>query len=95
MHLRHMRLPGFQVIAFLQGGWQNRILARAINEMGSYNPIRHVPAVKAPVLLVAATHDTLCPIAIARRAANINSLVRCVSDDLEDRSIIHLSVHVG
>ena len=64
---------------YAQGGWQNRILARALNEMASYNPIRHVAAVQAPVLMVVATNDTLCPIAMARKAAALNSRVRCAA----------------
>ena len=47
--------------------------------MASYNPIRHVAAVQAPVLMVAAANDTLCPIAMARKAAALNSRVRCAA----------------
>ena len=73
----------------VQGGWQNRILARAVNEMASYNPIWRVPAIKAPVLLMPATNDTLCPIAVARRAATLNSLIRCAWGPGQREEIAH------
>lgn len=66
----------------IQGGWQNRILARLANEMSRYNPIHYVPKIKAPVLLVATTKDALCPIAIARRAAELNSNVQLLERDV-------------
>lgn len=65
----------------LQGGWQNRILARLANEMSRYNPIHYVPQVKARVLMVATTKDALCNINVARRAASLNPLVRLVEKD--------------
>ncbi len=65
----------------VQGGWQNRILARLSNEMSRYNPIHYVPQVKAPVLMVATTRDALCSIHLARRAASLNPLVKLVEKD--------------
>ena len=65
----------------LQGGWQNRILARLSNEMSRYNPIHYVSQVKAPVLMVATTRDALCSIHLARRAASLNPLVKLVEKD--------------
>ena len=65
----------------MQGGWQNRILARLSNEMSRYNPIHYVPQVKAPVLMVATTRDALCSIHLARRAASLNPLVKLVEKD--------------
>lgn len=41
----------------------------------TYNPIRSVPRIAAPVLLVAATNDTLCNFALAERAARLNPKV--------------------
>ena len=65
----------------MQGGWQNRILARLANEMSRYNPIHYVPQVKARVLMVATTKDALCNINVARRAASLNPLVSLVEKD--------------
>ena len=65
----------------VQGGWQNRILARLSNEMSRYNPIHYVPQVKAPVLMVATTKDALCSIHLARKAASLNPLVKLVEKD--------------
>lgn len=65
----------------MQGGWQNRVLARLANEMSRYNPIRVVPRVQAPVLMVATTLDTLCPVSVARKAAELNSRVQLVLRD--------------
>ena len=65
----------------MQGGWQNRVLARLANEMSRYNPIHYVPSIKAPVLMVATTQDTLCALHVARRAAALNPLVTLVEKD--------------
>ena len=65
----------------VQGGWQNRVLARLANEMSRYNPIHYVPSIKAPVLMVATTQDTLCALHVARRAAALNPLVTLVEKD--------------
>ena len=62
----------------MQGGWQNRILARLSNEMSRYNPIHSVPQIKAPVLMVATTNDAVCSIHVARKAASLNPLVKLV-----------------
>jgi pimeloyl-ACP methyl ester carboxylesterase len=64
-----------------QGGWQNRVLARLSNELSRYNPIDKVPEVQAPVLMVAATRDSLCPVKVARRAAELNSNVKLLLKD--------------
>ena len=65
----------------MQGGWQNRVLARLANEMSRYNPIHYVAQIKAPVLMVATTQDTLCALHVARRAAALNPLVTLVEKD--------------
>lgn len=44
-------------------------------EFTTYNPIRSVPRVAAPVLLVAATNDSLCPYELVERAAALNPKV--------------------
>jgi hypothetical protein len=74
-----------RLLCCLQGGWQNRILARLANEMSRYNPIHYVPQVKARVLMVATTEDALCSINVARRAASLNPLVRLVEKDAGER----------
>ena len=61
--------------ACVQGGWQNRALVRMAAEFTTYNPIRSVPRVAAPVLLVAATNDSLCPYELVERAAALNPKV--------------------
>ena len=73
--------------AHVQGGWQNRILARLANEMSRYNPINYVAQVKAPVLMVATTRDALCNIDVARRAASLNPLVKLVEKDAGESPI--------
>lgn len=73
----------------MQGGWQNRILARLANEMSRYNPIHSVPQVKAPVLMVATTQDALCSIEVARRAASLNPLVKLVEKDAGEWLLSH------
>lgn len=78
----------------VQGGWQNRILARLANELSRYNPIHYVPEVKAPVLLVATTQDALCPIAVARRAAELNSNVQLLEKDVgASPLLLHAHLH--
>ncbi|CAL8463633.1 g3167 [Coccomyxa elongata] len=72
------------------GGWQNRVLARLANEMSRYNPIHYVPKIKAPVLLVATMKDTLCPIAVAHRAAELNSNIQLLEKDVG-----HFDVYLG
>ena len=61
--------------ACVQGGWQNRALVRMAAEFTTYNPIRSVPRVAAPMLLVAATNDSLCPYELVERAAALNPKV--------------------
>ncbi len=75
----------------MQGGWQNRILARLANEMSRYNPIHYVPKIRAPVLLVATTKDTLCPIAVAHRAAELNSNIQLLEKDVG--ALLHFCMH--
>ena len=59
----------------VQGGWQNRALVRMAAEFTTYNPIRSVSRVAAPVLLVAATNDSLCPYELVEKAAALNPKV--------------------
>jgi pimeloyl-ACP methyl ester carboxylesterase len=73
-----------------QGGWQNRILARLVNELSRYNPVWSVPAIQAPVLMVVATKDELCPLEVARRAAAGNPRLRLV-----EKHAGHFDVYVG
>ena len=44
----------------VQGGWQNRALARLVNELARYNPAWDVPYIRAPTLMVVASDDRLC-----------------------------------
>ena len=73
----------------MQGGWQNRVLARLANEMSRYNPIHYVPSIKAPVLMVVTTQDTLCALHVARRAAALNPLVTLVEKDAGGQPALH------
>ncbi|KAF8058352.1 aidA [Scenedesmus sp. PABB004] len=54
-----------------QGGWRNmaRAAYAAEHALARTSPIAHVGGVAAPLLLAGATHDSLCPMAIVRRAA--------------------------
>lgn len=63
------------------GGWRNLVRARLTLEMGRYSPIDHLPRVRAPVLVVAATNDTLCPVGEVRRAPSVNPRVRLLLRD--------------
>jgi pimeloyl-ACP methyl ester carboxylesterase len=63
------------------GGWRNLVRARLTLEMGRYSPIKFLPEVKAPVLMIAATNDTLCPIAEVRRAPLVSPRVRLLLRD--------------
>jgi hypothetical protein len=45
------------------------VLARLALETSSYSPMDHLHRVAAPVLLVAAAYDTLCPPEVVRAAA--------------------------
>ncbi|KAF8073154.1 aidA [Scenedesmus sp. PABB004] len=56
-----------------QGGWTNRARACLALELfvHRYSPIACVPRVAAPVLFVAASRDTLCPVDAVRRAAGL------------------------
>jgi len=63
------------------GGWRNLVRARLTLEMGGYSPIKFLPNVEAPVLVVAATNDTLCPVEEVRRAPSLNPRVRLLLRD--------------
>lgn len=50
-----------------QGGWRNAV--RAIIALESlYRPIRHIPNIRAPLLYLAATNDTLIPLESVTKA---------------------------
>lgn len=52
-----------------QGGWQNKVLARLALETTAYSPIEYLRYVRAPVLFMSASQDTLCPTDVIRQAA--------------------------
>lgn len=52
-----------------QGGWRPMVLGRVMLELSKYNPINHLDTVQAPVMLVAADKDQLCPPALVKEAA--------------------------
>lgn len=43
--------------------------ARLSLELSAYNPISHVSGIKAPVMLISAKKDTVCPPELVQRAA--------------------------
>lgn len=51
------------------GGWRNLAPARMLAFMSLYSPKEEVTKIQAPVLFVAATQDSLCPIEFVREAA--------------------------
>lgn len=51
------------------GGWRNLAPARMLAFMSLYSPKEEVSKIQAPVLFVAATQDSLCPIEFVREAA--------------------------
>jgi pimeloyl-ACP methyl ester carboxylesterase len=63
------------------GGWRNLVRARLTLEMGRYSPIDYLPKVNVPVLMIAATNDTLCPIEQVRRAPTVNPRVMLLLRD--------------
>jgi cephalosporin-C deacetylase-like acetyl esterase len=53
------------------GGWENRAPARTLLYISRYSPIKSVQNVKAPILFIGATEDTLCPIEYVQKAWNM------------------------
>jgi pimeloyl-ACP methyl ester carboxylesterase len=49
--------------------WQNRAPARVLFGMRRYKPLEQADAIEAPVLMVAAEHDSLIPVASVEAAA--------------------------
>jgi pimeloyl-ACP methyl ester carboxylesterase len=52
----------------LHGGWSNRMLARMLPTFDAFRPIDAIAQIHCPVLLVAAEHDDLVPLAMVERA---------------------------
>lgn len=59
--------------AVYQGDWQNKARACLVWEMfkDKYSPIQHVPTLTCPILFVAASEDTLCPVDQIYKAAKL------------------------
>jgi uncharacterized protein len=49
--------------------WQNRIAARSLLSISANRPVRHAAAIRCPILLVVAEHDTMAPVGPALRVA--------------------------
>jgi dienelactone hydrolase len=49
--------------------WQNRLAARSLLSICAHRPVRHAAAIRCPILLVVAEHDTLAPVGPALRVA--------------------------
>ena len=52
----------------LRGGWGNVLLARFLADFDRFQPLEAIPKLRCPVLLVAAAHDDLVPLALVERA---------------------------
>ena len=72
------------------GGWKNLAPARTLAYMSLYSPIQDVPTIKVPILFVAATNDTLCPIEYVRTAAE-----QAVLGQLMEINTTHFELYSG
>jgi fermentation-respiration switch protein FrsA (DUF1100 family) len=52
----------------LRGGWGNALLARFLADFDRFQPLAAIERVRCPVLLVAAAHDDLVPLAQVEEA---------------------------
>eukprot|EP00775_Hariotina_reticulata_P004853 gene4853-5100_t len=64
-HANHPKIP--------QGGWQNmaRAAYSAEHTLFKTSPIKYVHDIKAPVLYMGATKDTLCPMSVIEKAVDL------------------------
>jgi dienelactone hydrolase len=60
---------GFMSLIPPDSTWRNQVAARVLLTIGSYRPIAHAPQLECPLLVVAARHDSLIPIAEVERLA--------------------------
>lgn len=65
-----------------RGGWQNKIWGRLGAEILFYSPLDHLAKVEAPVLMVAARQDTLCPWETILKAQTLAASIDLYSDDV-------------
>lgn len=65
-----------------RGGWQNKIWGRLGAEILFYTPLDHLKKVDAPVLMVAARRDSLCPWETILTAQSLVSNIDLYSDDV-------------
>lgn len=72
------------------GGWKNLAPARSSLFMSLYNPIDIVPTIKLPILFIAATSDTLCPIEYVQAANAIAS-----NSSILELECNHFDLYVG
>jgi fermentation-respiration switch protein FrsA (DUF1100 family) len=49
--------------------WHNRVAARSLLSFSWRRPVRRAAAIRCPILLVVAEHDTIAPVAPALRVA--------------------------
>jgi dienelactone hydrolase len=49
--------------------WQNRLAARSLLSISANRPVRHAAAIRCPILLIVAEHDTMAPAGPALRVA--------------------------
>lgn len=49
--------------------WRNRVAARLVLSIASYEPVRDLARVRVPILFVVAEHDTVCPTQLTRELA--------------------------
>src|SRR5258706_10557054 len=49
--------------------WQNRLAARSLLSVSAHRPVRRAAAIRCPILLIVAEHDTMAPVGPALRVA--------------------------
>jgi uncharacterized protein len=50
--------------------WQNRLAARSLLSVSAHRPVRRAAAIRCPILLIVAEHDTMAPVGPALRVAD-------------------------
>jgi pimeloyl-ACP methyl ester carboxylesterase len=75
------------------GGWRNQVRARLALEIGRYSPIKSVPALACPALLVVAEADSVCPPSLAADAAALAPPGRVRVHTL--KGVGHFDVYAG
>lgn len=97
--LAFMQLDDFETKVYFskhpqvyQGNWQNIARACLVWELfwHKYSPIKYVPDIKCPILFIAATTESLCPVGYIYKAAKIAQ-----QGQLLERECTHFELYNG